>query len=479
MAKAFRFNKTKLHSLVNQAESTTVRDTEENSLRFKVGKKRSVFLFEKRISGRKNTPPVTITIGAFPAISIDEARQESRRLTNLCERGIDPRESREKEQRPRVTLRQATGKFMEIKREVVCKKSFREYRIIIEKHFPLTWMDQDINTITSDLLYEQFHEVRKIGRTQCWLFLRVFGNVWNTTAPLFRDGKNKRLMGPNPVPETRLLLKGISRDPLSQPFIPAPLIGKFVVTVENLRIGKTTTSPEQAEPSINVIRMCDIILLSLFTGFRFGEASCLLWEYVDLEHGVLFLPGKEKGEGTKFGGTKNTRDHWLPLSTYAWNMLKRLKKERTTASPYVFPSATKCSRPVSRNHDLYERISQLIGTKFSPHATRRTFASIANEAGLGYIQVKRLLNHAFKGGVTGGYIVPGFNPSKEREYVQRICDYILDQRALYLGQATREKGVDKKKAHAKLRRYAVELGLDPSVVQAEAPCAKAAVGGLA
>ncbi len=63
-----RFNKTNLDALVNAGRSHAVKDTIISGFRFKVGVKRAVFQFGKRISGRKGAP-VTSTIGAFPAVS--------------------------------------------------------------------------------------------------------------------------------------------------------------------------------------------------------------------------------------------------------------------------------------------------------------------------------------------------------------------------------------------------------------------------
>ena len=89
--------------------------------------------------------------------------------------------------------------------------------------------------------------------------------------------------------------------------------------------------------------------------------------------------------------------------------------------------------------------------------------------------MKRLLNHAFQGGVTGGYIVPGFDPSKERENFQKICDYILDRRSEFLGQGkVDEDGLNQAEALTKLKRFALELGLDPvAVLASEQPKMKA------
>jgi hypothetical protein len=73
-----------------------------------------------------------------------------------------------------------------------------------------------------------------------------------------------------------------------------------------------------------------------------------------------------------------------------------------------------------------------------------------------------MLNHAYVGGVTGGYIVAGFNPSKGRANFQKVCDYILDRRAEFLGE-NRPNACPRARNEAlsKLKRYAVELGLDP------------------
>lgn len=66
-----------------------------------------------------------------------------------------------------------------------------------------------------------------------------------------------------------------------------------------------------------------------------------------------------------------------------------------------------------------------MGFAFSHHATRRTFASVANEVGLGLVTVKRMLNHSYQGGVTAGYIVAEFHPERERVHFQKVCDYLL------------------------------------------------------
>ena len=459
--KTIRFNKSNLTALVYDNKVGAVRDTEISGLKFKVGTKRAVFQFEKRVSGKKNAPAITISIGAFPAISVDEARQEARRLANLCERGIDPREERREETRRVVTLQEAVGKFFAVKKEL-SKKTLGKYHYITGI-LPQAWFEKDITAITADMIVDQFHVIRKGAAETCWEYLKVFHNIWNTCAPFFRDRKNERILKQSPIPEVRNMLKNVTRNRPKRSVIPANLLGKFVTTVEGIRCGENILEHEPSRAAHRATaHMCDIALLALFTAFRFNEARCLKWQYVDLDQGIIRLPGDARKDAGEFDGTKNHRDHWVPLSSYALDLMLKINHERTTISPYVFPAIHDPAKPVSRAHRVFTAISKLIGTHYSPHTSRRTFASAANEAGLGFLTCKRLLNHSYQGGVTGGYIVPGFNPDKERANFQKVCDYILDRRAEYLGKVRKGNGGLKyARAITELRRYALELGFDP------------------
>ncbi len=453
-----RFNKTKLLSLVHDGQAVIVKDAEVNGLKFKVGQVRTVFQFEKRISGRKGSP-ITVTIGAFPIISIDEARREARRLANLCEKGLDPRRVCDDSEQPSLTVQAALDKFFQIKAGVSFT-TLRGYRQIARHQFPKRWLKLELASITPEMLVDQFHHVRKTARKRCWEFLKTFGNIWNSCTPYYKDARGNRLLGVNPVPEARHMLRHIVPDNPKRTVIPKSALGRFVVTVERLRAGTETMGKIKLRlASASVAAMCDIVLLSLFTGFRFNEARHLKWDYIDLERGIIHLPGKVFSGQGEFEGTKNHQDHWTPLCTYAWSMLRNLRQTRTTISVYVFPSPKDPSKPAGRYCRVFRRIAELMGSPFSPHATRRTFASAANEAGIGFLAVKRMLNHAYQGGVTGGYIVPGFNPEKERVHFQNVCDFILERRAEYLGQTKSPNRIDKD-ALAKLKNYALELGIN-------------------
>lgn len=460
MAKTVRFNKTLLTGLVRDQQSVTVKDREVAGLKFTVGKKRSCFVFEKRISGRKGSP-IKITIGAFPSVTLDDARRLARSYANLCEQGLDPREEHPKNQSrletQSVPLRAAVEKFFDLK-ESLSTRTLRGYRYEVEHHFPAEWMELDMRSITPEMLVEQFYEIRKSARDRCFKFLKVFSNVWNTCSPYFKGPDGKWLLQTNPVPHTWKMLKYVKPDQRRRQFIPASHLGKFVVTLESWAQNKI---PQQKTTDASR-RFCHLVLLCLFTGMRGIEARSMRWEYVDLKLGVIFLPGRANDEQAQFTGMKNNTDHQIPLSSYPWELLRTLQQQRTTMSPYVFPSAQSVHKPITSYGTYPKLLSKMVGIDFGLHACRRTFASIADDVGLDYLKVKRSLNHSFEGGVTGGYINPGFNPERRRKHFQQICDYILRSKAIHNGEIRRkQEDFDQEAALAKLERYIWEQGLDP------------------
>lgn len=107
--------------------------------------------------------------------------------------------------------------------------------------------------------------------------------------------------------------------------------------------------------------------LLLFTGFRKTEALTLEWKHVHEDH--IHLPM-----------TKNGRSFDLPILQAHHEILAPL---RGLSRKWVFPSP--------KGPDGHVGAPQRI--KWSPHAHRRTFATVAMEAGVLQEIVGRLLNH--------------------------------------------------------------------------------------
>jgi integrase len=126
----------------------------------------------------------------------------------------------------------------------------------------------------------------------------------------------------------------------------------------------------------------DLMRFWLLTGCRRREATDLTVDDVDFRLGTV-----------TFTDTKNKLPHTLPLTPTLDDLLKRRRKASEDGL------LCHCTEPKSITR-LLERAT---GVHITPHDCRRTFAGVAELAGVGSHTVGVLLNHK-SGSVTGGYI---------------------------------------------------------------------------
>lgn len=426
-----RFNKTTLSRLMDRV-GKKFKDSEVAGLQFRVGKKRAVFYFEKRIANSSRSA-LTMKIGAFPVVSIDQARRQAREWANLCERGIDPRSQRRQEVNE-VTLRQAVEVFFREKQEIGFRTR-KKYRDILKHQFAPKWFDQNVTEISAEDLVAQFHQARKTAKNRCWEMLKLYQNIFHTTSHHFKDSCGDKIWVINSVPEVRILLNSIVREEPKRTFVSKPDLGKLVVSLEQFsqvqpKIQESFPQSVCTESAQQMYRIC---LLCLFTGMRFIEAQFLKWEYLDLDRGLLFLPGRTSDPEKGFEGTKNRKDHEIPLPKYSWNQLQELASKRSSMNPFIFCISGNSHDPVARNNRAISTFSKkVLGFPFAPHACRRALATIAHDLEIPFLVIKRMLNHSLKGDVTAGYISPNFDPERLRGYFQSVEDEILKSRSEYL-----------------------------------------------
>ena len=148
--------------------------------------------------------------------------------------------------------------------------------------------------------------------------------------------------------------------------------------------------------------------LLLFTGFRKTEALTLEWKNVYEDR--IHLPM-----------TKNGRSFDLPILQIHHEILAPV---RGLSRKWVFPSPKAASNHLSALHRM----------KWSSHAHRRTFATVAVEAGVLEDIVGRLLNHTPLSITGQRYAKPSLDAL--RPHMQSVCAEL----ALRLGRFTGEAG---------------------------------------
>jgi integrase len=158
----------------------------------------------------------------------------------------------------------------------------------------------------------------------------------------------------------------------------------------------------------------DFQLAVLFTGMRSEAARRVRWEHVDWKRKALIVPRPKGGEARAFE---------LPLCKTVVGALKRRQKENAIEmGPYggdagwCFPSLSRSApfkvQPIAEakerrvNEQTKERELYLPG----PHVLRRTYLSVAAEAGVSELDRSVLANHAFgRQSVNATYIKQAFD----------------------------------------------------------------------
>ncbi len=141
--------------------------------------------------------------------------------------------------------------------------------------------------------------------------------------------------------------------------------------------------------------------LLLYTGLRKTEALTLEW--ANVHEGHIHIPM-----------TKNGRSFDLPTTDHHTRILEPL---RDVGRRWVFPSSKLFGAPISAPPK----------TRWSPHAHRRTFATVAIEAGVMEEIVGRLLNHTPLSIIGQRYVKPSLDAL--RPAMTMVCDE-LDRRLI-------------------------------------------------
>jgi integrase len=339
------------------------------------------FILQRRVNGKDRR----ITIGRLGPLTAEQARREATKLLGAIATGRDPVSERKQAEVEAVSLGETFTAYLGARSELR-PNTLKAYRRAMSVSFG-DWRKRPLLEITGDMVGKR-HALLGKGHGKAWanLSMRVLGALFNFAAANY-EADGKALVPDNPV-------KRLSR------------------TRAWFRVDRRETliKPHQLRPWMDAVLDLDnglardYLQLVLLTGLRRSEALGLKWEDVDLVGRTLTVKG-----------TKNHRDHTLPLPDYLAALLGRMPQH----GAYVFEGARgrlKLSPPV-------EEVARRSAVPFRVHDLRRTFATIADSLDIPGYAVKALLNHKGGSDVTAGYIVA--STERLREPMQKIEAYVL------------------------------------------------------
>ena len=234
------------------------------------------FIVEHTCSGKRKR----LTIGHYPAMSVEFARAEAQRTIAEMQLGIMPADRKND-----PTLREVMDRFLEIR--TLSPKSKDLYRRVLCRALP-DWMELPITAITKQMIQERHRSLVKgtKGKTDA-------DRAFHTLRVMLNFAKTEYEVGGKPVIEVNPV-----RDALHWRWygtnvrtgvIPDHKLADFYNAV-------------MAQPN-KIAR--DFMLLLLFTSLRRNEVAGLRWSNLDFAERTMTIPA---------GFNKSKRDHVLPIT---------------------------------------------------------------------------------------------------------------------------------------------------------------------
>ena len=352
MTNALNFTKDNLLKIEPPAAGRdTYKDSKEKGLILIVSYGGSkIFYLYKLVEGKPNR----IKIGAFPDLSVAEAREKALELKNQIAKGYNPAEEKSNLSRE-LTFKELFDKYI----NEYAKHNAKRWQNVIEqmdrqgKHL----YDKKIFAISKSDIFKTFNDLTDIGKYTANRFLSI-------SSPVFNKAIEWGLLDKNPVAGIKKH-KEKSRD-------------RYIVIEEIPRFFEVLK--EDANKKIR-----DFILLSLYTGARKSNVLSMSWENISFDDKTWYMPGDS---------TKNGESQLLPLVDKAIKILKARKKCSEAGNKWVFPSPTSASGHLQEPKNAWRRILKKAGIEdLRLHDLRRTVGSWMSIAGANTYIIGKALNH--------------------------------------------------------------------------------------
>ncbi len=361
------------------------------------------FCLEKRINGRN----VRKTIGAYPDLSVENARRQAHIWLGMLAEGKNPFKDDDDQARVKLTLDHVFDDYIKARKSLK-PRTAEDYQQMIKRAFR-DWRNRSLSEITKAMVQQRHRWLgRRNGPHYANNALRLLRALYNFAAAAYDDTEGHPLIPVNPVnvlTQTRAWYPKVRRRSV---ITRAQLPAWYEAVLALRKQLKNPKKPEQA-PDPDAALVSDYLLLLLFTGLRRNEAASLRFDQIDFIDRTLLIPD-----------TKNGEPLTLPLSDYLIELLEHRALE--TVGAFAFPGGGKLGHLIEPKRQV-NRVIKASGVPFMLHDLRRTFITVAESLDLSHYAIKRLVNHKISGDVTAGYVV--HDVGRLREPMQRITDRLL------------------------------------------------------
>jgi len=324
------------------------------------------FFIDYRLDGRQRR----FTIGPFPRWSVTAAREEAKDLRKQIDRGVDPAGDK-RERRTAPTVQDLIDRYIADhlpKKSIPASRITDEMKILAEIGDKLGKHTKVADVHGGDIadMHRRITESGRAVRAN-----RILGIASKMFSMSLVPKAGETLPWRNAVQGNPC--KGIARnhEEARERYFSKAELERIAGALNDFRGGAA-----------------DCLRLVMLTGCRPGEAMKAQWSEFDKEPEYWIKPSAH---------TKQRREHKLPLSPPAIELVKRLRKKRK--GKFVFPGDV-ANQPLQTISHVWKHVlkhAQLAkdekGRPARPYDLRHTFASVAVGGGLNLPIIGKLLGH--------------------------------------------------------------------------------------
>ncbi|EAA2724367.1 site-specific integrase [Salmonella enterica subsp. enterica serovar Braenderup] len=381
------------------------------SVESRSGSRTKSWLYRPYLNGKQ----IKITLGAYPAMTLAQAREAHAEAVELVKQGIDPRYVRkttkqQNEQMPIFSQLWESWLAFRAESKPIGARTLSDYEGTFRRHLEKGLGSVRVCDLSRALIYEHFIRVRKTsaeGVRKGLILLNM--TLDHATLQGFIDHNPARLLKP--------AMFGASMGKPRERWLPRDELRMLWQALDEAGNGGGSIAAGGQGIASSVIlsqAVANALRLIIFTGVRRSEAVNMRWEQINGDHWTI-------------PETKNGKSHIVTLHPLTLALLKTQRIISTRG--WVFESVSKPGFPITG--DAITRALERLRTKymaetapFSPHDLRRTVATGCAE----YLDaperlIELLLNHIPKDRLIRTYQV-GQQAEKLRNLFLRWGDFI-------------------------------------------------------
>ena len=316
-----------------------------------------------------------ISIGTYPVVTLEQAREIKKQYLVLLNQDIDPKEHREEELRKqqdahRHTLEAVASQWLELKGTKVSEDHAADIWRSLEMHILPQLGNIPVHKITATRTIEVMQPIKERGtfetiRRLCQRLNEIM--IYAVNTGLIHHNPLAGIKEAFPLPKAQ-----------NMPSIIPDRLPELMRNLHHASIKKTTRC---------------LIEFQLHTIARPNEASGARWDEINQDKALWTIPAERMKAG---------REHKIPLSPQALSLLE-LMKPISGNREYVFPGDRNPNRPTNPSTANMALKRMGYHGELVAHGLRSIASTALNDQGFDYDLIECALSHAEKDAVRAAY----------------------------------------------------------------------------